>query len=108
MSGDSFVSGLEHSYRTKFDRDMHPMLMESAIAAGLKVSDNFQRVFLVGNSGATVESMRSTSHLLVSHLVKPSLILLQLGINDLSNGMDPSLLSCKLFDLMEELHNKQL
>ncbi len=50
VSRDSFVSGLEHSYRIKFDRDMHPMLMEWAIAADLKVPDNFQRVFLMGNS----------------------------------------------------------
>ncbi len=76
VSSDSFVSFLEHSYRTIFDRDMHPMLMELAIAAHLKVSDNLQRLFLIENSGTTVDSIRSSLPLLVSHMVKPLLILL--------------------------------
>ncbi len=103
ITGDSFVSGLLGNFVYLFKDSVKPVNFDEAVAHELKVNDNFGHFFLLRKLGTNVNYWNFDY---VTTNLRPALIMIDLGTNDLANGTDPTLLACKLFDLSEKLHIK--
>ncbi len=95
---------LDHSYRNVFGNSIHPMLLEAEIAEDLKVNDNYNRVFLMGKPGAKISTVSNSDF--DNYMIYPSLILLDVGTNDLAAGQNPVIGAEKLFDLGKDMHTR--
>ena len=100
LVGHSFVRHLERSLQGKYMAD-HPSCLERRYAQELKVDENIRRVFLVGKSGATV-MQPSIPRYLISR-IRPQMILLEYGSNELSRGERPTLVADKIFSLAADI-----
>ncbi len=99
--GYSNVSGCYAYYMNRFDY-AHSLMIDSYIAHDLYVDHNFKNVFLIGQSGATENSIE-IPFLFASH-VYPDHVILELGSNDIVNGDIPTCVAETNFAIGEEIH----
>jgi lysophospholipase L1-like esterase len=95
--GHSFVAGLDQHYRAKFSG--HPDAYEAHIANDLHVSNHIRRVFLLGVSGASIPSYEVP--IFTMSQIRPSIILIDLGSNDLLRNFDNTFLAGTLFQIAQ-------
>ena len=98
IMGHSFVYGLQEHFSNKY-RD--PSSLEKMIAEELKVSHNIRRVWLWGKRGATVTTMIPPTLLLAN--IKPDITVIDLGTNDIVQGVSAQNIADRLMQGAREL-----
>jgi hypothetical protein len=98
--GHIFVSGLDDHFRVKF-RTVHPAQLERQVAMELQVSEHVGGVFLLGRSGAQAMSFHIPEIALQG--IRPEIVLVELGSNDIVAGQQPKQLASRIFDIARQL-----
>ncbi len=101
--GHSFVKGLDDHYRHRF-MDFNPQLFPSLVAGDLMVDHNIQNVFLYGRSGAKIDVFEMPN--LFLSMVHPSIVVIDLGTNDICQGINPYVSATTLFAMATDLVSK--
>ena len=99
--GHSFVSGLDQHFRAKYKGQ--PQALESHIALELKVDRNIASVTLLGQSGAKALNFEAPTYILDK--IRPNIIILDLGSNDLAEGIVPEVVRDKIVAIAEGLQD---
>ena len=103
LLGHSFASSLDDHYNIIL-RNVNPNFRNAYIAKDLQVNNNIGQVFLHGQSGATCVNF-SPPYLFTS-FVRPDIILLELGSNDIANRVPPVTVASNLYNIAEDLHRR--
>ena len=100
LFGHSFVKRLFFHLR-ELAGPLHPGLFEQKCAELLKVQHHIKQVFLSGHSGDNTISPH-VPHTVISK-VKPSIIMIDLGSNDIAQGRGGGEIAQRLVDLAHRL-----
>lgn len=97
--GHSFVQGLLDHLQNKKTNTIQPR----NIAVSLKVNHSVKGVQLVGKRGALVKDL---PELFERSNINPDIVILSIGVNDITNGENPNTLADTVCEFAEELVTK--
>jgi len=99
MTGHSFVSGLRDHFRSRYENTLlNDIPLEGFVASQLRIDHHVQEVHLLGQSGAV-----ASDFLLPHNFVTPDIVLIELGTNDIAQGMGGTEAADIIFELSQNL-----